>query len=391
MRRIVVISYTETGRQLNRRLTDYFIQKKDVAFSVHCGKDRQTMPVKEGMEARVQDCGDVLCREWQRTTAFVFIGAMGIVVRYIAPLLESKLCDPAVLVLDEKGQFVIPILSGHIGGGVAIARELAGLLGAQAVITTATDVEAQFAVDVFAQNNHLWIENPACIRNISAALLRGMSVELWTGLPVERAVEEVPDEAAKQQEEQFGQTQGQYGIRGKRRIVLEGQSLSECAAAIAVELPQEELAGLKQRYGAAQVCVLRARQYILGVGCKKGKTAEELEDFLRQLCRRLHIEIWEIAAVASIDVKREEDGIWELSRRLGASYEVFSAEELEQVQASVSASAFVKETVGVDNVCERSAYCLAERWASEYRLVSGKQAQNGMTMAIVQVKLRLVW
>jgi cobalt-precorrin 5A hydrolase len=156
---------------------------------------------------------------------------------------------------------------------------------------------------------------------------------------------------------------------------------------------------LSALYGESNLCVLRPRPYILGVGCKKGKTAEELYGFLQQLCREEHIDLCEIAAVASIDVKKEEPGLWELSRRLRADFEVFDAAALEQVEENVQGSAFVRETVGVDNVCERSAYCLAKRWtrqteqaqtenaggqAVQYSLKVGKQAQNGMTMALVK-------
>jgi cobalt-precorrin 5A hydrolase len=143
-----------------------------------------------------------------------------------------------------------------------------------------------------------------------------------------------------------------------------------------------------------------------------------LYKFLQQICREEHIDPYEIAAVASIDVKKEEPGLWELSRRLRAEFEVFDEAALAQVQEAVQGSAFVRETVGVDNVCERSAYCLAKRWTKQtetterqtaptqtenaggqavqeqienaggqterYSLRVGKQAQNGMTMALVK-------
>lgn len=329
MRRIVIISYTETGGQLNRRLEKMLAAAGDVAVS--CREFAST--------------GSLLKREWNRTSAFIFVGAAGIAVRHIAPLLTDKLHDPAVLVMDEKGQFVIPVLSGHIGGGVALAWEIAKALKAQAVITTATDVEGRFAVDIFAQKNHLRLGDPASVKGISAAVLRGEEVKVYTQTAL---AGEVP-----------------AGIQ-----VCEEMTDSVCF-----------------RNAQGQECVLSPRRYIVGVGCKKGKSADELAGFLEQVCGRYGIGWAQIAGVASIDIKKEETGIWELSRRLEAPYEVFSAQELGQIGETVSASEFVRQTVGVDNVCERSALCLAKRWCGLHcacGLVAPKQAQDGMALAVAK-------
>lgn len=401
MRRVIVFSYTETGRQLTDRIAAYLDGKGEVAFSFCCGNGKSVMST-EG----------ILRQEWNKTSAFVFIGAMGIAVRQVAPFLKSKVCDPAVLVLDEKGQYVIPVLSGHIGGGVALARELAKAIGGQAVITTATDVEERFAVDVFADQNHLWIENPGIIKTVSSALLQGRTVDVWTNLSIEG---ETPDGLRVLQAEEMmlmelpGRTEAAKDSP-QREVTEKGlttQGTAEQKAvsdiAVLIDLPSQVQEKISKYYDSSQVCVLKPRRYILGIGCKRGKTADEMEAFLQKICERLNIDMHGIGAIASIDIKKDEPGIWELSRRLGVPFEVFSAQELERVEEVVTVSDFVKEMVGVDNVCERSAYCLAKRWTQEdvsleavqrtgdYSLVLGKQAQDGMTMAIVKTVPRLVW
>lgn len=383
MRRIAVISYTERGGQLNERLIKYLQSRGDVVVS-YTGSQDMTFPSARSL----------LEQEWNRTNAFIFVGAMGIVVRQIAPFLKDKTKDPAVLVLDEAALFVIPVLSGHIGGGVALSRQAAEFLGAQAVITTATDVEGRFAVDVFAENNHLRIQDPAAAKAVSAAILRGETVEVCAELKMSG---DVPK-----------------GI--KFRGVSHGSLECDC-------MPGERTAGrclinnICFQCADGKTCVLTPRCYIVGIGCKKGKSADDLEGMLGQICEKNQISTEQIAGIASIDAKKEEAGIWELSRRLRVPYEVFTAEELEQIDESVSASEFVRQTVGVDNVCERSALCLAERWCGQSsdddgfggeqvirnsyadvdntprqdtlasascRLIVKKQARDGMTMAVAQ-------
>ena len=103
----------------------------------------------------------------------MFVGAAGIAVRLIAPWVQDKLKDPAVLVIDEQGRYAIPILSGHVGGCNELAEAAAQILGAEPVITTATDLRQAFAVDVFATENELVISDRELAKQISAAELRG--------------------------------------------------------------------------------------------------------------------------------------------------------------------------------------------------------------------------
>lgn len=368
MNRVVMISYTEAGAQLNKKIGCYLIESGDVAVSCRFGEDFRSTE-------------ELLRKEWRRTSAFIFVGAVGIAVRHIAPLLEDKLHDPAVLVVDEQGGFVIPILSGHIGGGVALAQDTAAMLGAQAVITTATDVRKCFAVDVFVRDNHLFFPDPSAIKKISSAVLRGEKIEMRTGIPINGTV----PAGITVHEGTFAAELNSADDTG-----TDGCSMSE---------------DVWIKYAdKSEIYKMPLRSYIVGVGCKKGKSGEDLLKMLAQICVRYGIGLSRIAAVASIDLKKEETGIWELSRKLSVPYEVFSAEELEQIAGSVSPSAFVEQTVGVDNVCERSALCLARQWSGadtgkdpggeyytedvktngSYELVVTKQAQDGITIAIAR-------
>lgn len=320
---------------MNDRITGRLREEGDVAYSFRYG-------------AELRDTGKLLEAEWRRTGAFIFIGAAGIAVRHIAPFLTDKTRDPAVLVADECGRYVIPVLSGHIGGGVALARRMADALGAEAVITTATDLNGKFAVDVFAVHNHLLLYDTGAIKKISSVILKGRKVAIHTDIPIEGAAPEGVCVA------------GDCPESGKVTVTCQGEVL----------------------------CELFPRPYVVGIGCKKGKSADALWDFLMRVCAERRIDMARIAAVASIDRKKEEAGIWELSERLGISYEVYTARELEQVTDRVHSSAFVEQTVGVDNVCERSALRLAGEYGENCGLVVEKQTCDGMTVAVAEYRPR---
>lgn len=135
-------------------------------YRIYCGtfaEDKRLQRLNDGWK---QEIG----ASWGEH-ALVFIGAAGIAIRAIAPFVKDKFTDPPVIVLDEKGTFAIPLLSGHVGGGVTLAKVLAEYTGGRAVITTATDVQKKFAADVFAMENGLIITDREEAKKISAGIL----------------------------------------------------------------------------------------------------------------------------------------------------------------------------------------------------------------------------
>ena len=177
MRKLGMISFSLTGAVLSEKLEIFWKkqgwQVENVSKSAYL-PDSWPGSLKEWARRRFEDC-----------EAVVFIGACGIAVRGIAPYVKSKKTDPAVLVIDECGMFVISLLSGHLGGANALAREAADFLGAQAVVTTATDLHDRFAVDVFAKRNGCEIFPMTAAKAFSAALLAGEPVGFYSDFPWE--------------------------------------------------------------------------------------------------------------------------------------------------------------------------------------------------------------
>jgi len=297
----------------------------------------------------------------------LFVGACGIAVRAIAPFVKDKLSDSAVLVMDERGQYVIPLLSGHMGGANELAEQIAKQVGATPVLTTATDVEGLFSVDVFAKKNGLRIMNREGIREVSAKLLRGEAVTITWDDQVTCAQQ--VDELKGQ-----GQAETETGFLPKGIQVVPFETKD-------VDIRIVTRNGLGQLEEKTQKLLLLAKEYLLGIGCKKGKSFLELDTFLREhISWKLEDEIY---AIASIDLKTREEGLWELAQYYHIPFMTYSAEALESVEGDFSESEFVREKTGVANVCERAAmYAAGEGGA----LIQKKEAENGMTVAVARRK-----
>nr|MCR4807280.1 hypothetical protein [Lachnospiraceae bacterium] len=164
---IAIFAVSKQGRELA-----YKIQKSDTLAQSRC----VTFFDKEGLAKNVE-------REFLQADALIFICAAGIAVRMIAPYIEHKSKDPAVLVIDEGSNFCIPILSGHLGGANELARNLAGELDMIPVITTASDLAGLTAVDMFAGKYGLSISDFNKAKELTVALLEGEKIGVINEVP----------------------------------------------------------------------------------------------------------------------------------------------------------------------------------------------------------------
>ena len=280
----------------------------------------------------------------------IFVGACGIAVRAIAPFVEDKTTDPGVLVVDENGRFVIPILSGHLGGAVDEAHTIARILDAQVVITTATDVRGEFAVDVFAKDNDLIIGDMKKAKDFTARLLETGNGSFYVDQEFknEILIGEKPDNIA------FSKETFDIYISP---CVFRGDALR-----------------------------LIPRSIVIGMGCRKGKSSEDLIFFAWKCLNRLGIDKRAVKALVSADIKTDEQGLIETAEAFDAEFKTFSETELARQAGDFTGSDFVKETVGVDNVCERAVMAYGCS-----RIILPKVAENGMTFAAGVLPKALTW
>lgn len=331
MKKTAVIWFTSAGAELAERVGH--LPELDI-LEYH----REAQPAKDFVREAFSKCDQIL-----------FISAVGIAVRMIAPYIRSKDSDPAVVVMDDAGQYAISLLSGHLGGANELTKYLSAHLGAQAIITTSTDVHGVFAVDVWSQKAGCVIGEVPRIKWISSALLEGTSVGFMSDYPV--------------------------------------SGLPEC---------------LREGDGELGICVsldewkspfprtLHIIPHILsvGVGCRKQLDSTVFENTVLEILREHRISLRAVRRIASIDIKREEPCIQYFCQKYEIPFQTFSAEELSQVAGDFTPSDFVKKTVGVENVCERSAVL---GLAGKGSLLIKKQARNGVTVAVACENWRCVF
>ena len=374
--KLAIISFTENGIKLSKTVSKSLSGRKVTLYtkcSRYTAEDLKVQRVKESLQVWT-------AQRMAEEDALLFIGACGIAVRAIAPNLTDKLHDVPVLVMDEEGQYVIPILSGHVGGANELARELADLIDARPVITTATDVQKKFAVDLFAKRNHLEIMNKDGIAKVSAKALAGEQLTIAIRA---KNIECYHPKFCEVCEEDFTEAENQL----LREASMHKQDQEACGVEPPLRLvpyvknQQIDIVVSEMQDNKNALIWLRPRRYVVGMGCRKNKASEELLAFYQETLEQAMVEPGEVYALASIDKKKDEPGLLAISERMRIPFFTYTAEELNRVGACVHSSEFVKAQVGVDNVCERAAFagCGVSGW-----LIYEKHAFDGMTIAIAE-------
>ncbi|MFV0467087.1 MAG: cobalt-precorrin 5A hydrolase [Lachnospiraceae bacterium] len=292
--------------------------------------------------------------------ALVYVGACGIAVRSIAPYVKDKFTDPGVLVVDEAGQFCISLLSGHVGGANRFCHETAKMIGAIPVVTTATDVNSLFAVDEFAARNQLFLSDRDTAKRISAALLEGDIITLFD-------------------EENKFKTQGDHGTDSTYSSLL-SQGIQVVTDRSKLQGELGIYLGIHEVEVFSQQLDLIPANVVLGIGCKKETDQALIFEFADEILKKWNIHPKALKQGASIDLKKEEMGLLAFFRERGIPFLTYTAEELARIEDVTTESEFVRSVTGIGNVCERAALSSS----GHSSLIAGKQARNGITIALAE-------
>lgn len=286
-----------------------------------------------------------LAEHWVKIDGFVCIMASGIVVRAIAPLLQGKEHDPCVVVMDEKGRHAVSLLSGHLGGGNDLAREVAALLGGEAVITTASDTLGLAPLDLWAREQGLSCEDKQGLTQASARLVNSGTLAVFSEMPI---------------------------------VSLPAGLVSVATPDLADVVVSHRL----DNYGAA--LVFRPRNLVVGVGCNRGVLVAEIRQACDELFAQERLSQLSIRNLASIDLKQDETGLLACAEDLDVGIDFFSKEELNGV-ANITISEAALRNVGAIGVAEPAALLSAQ----SNDLLVGKRKWRNVTMAVAKANCTL--
>lgn len=343
---------SELGSQLRDRIGGTLYCKAEYAENLHGYATEKPFKAFVG-------------RLFQEYDALVFIMATGIVVRSLAPYIESKVSDPAVIVMDEAGKHAISLLSGHLGGGNALAEKVGQTVGARPVITTASDVTGNLAVDMFAQNLGMAIGSMEGAKDVTAIGINGGRLHIYTSkalpsmitkeLP-ENVVVHIVNDSMENAVERFREKQNDNGAEDQGAMFITSRS---------IELPEHSVQ-------------LIPRNFVVGIGCRRNSKAEVIREVYLSACEKAQIDYRAIRLFATIQLKADEAGIHALLEDLQLPLEIVGLNDIKEVQGQFKGSDFVEKTIGVRAVAEPCAMLAGNNGAMRLH----RYADQGVTIAI---------
>lgn len=340
----------------------------------------------------------IVKKSFQDYDAIIFISSTGIAVRAIASFIQSKDKDPAVIVIDSVGRYVISLLSGHLGGANELTEKIAKTIGAEPIITTATDNLNIKAPDIIAKENNLVIEDLKKAKEIAALLVNGQKVTFIDedGLidfpkgyvhNIEDAKGIVfvtnklyVDKTFFNENEQFilenESTYKKENLTSEETVISKyaQENINPINKSVQLTIKHEDL----QKQSLNNKCILKLirKNIVLGIGCRKNYDDITMKENVIKVLKEENINFKSINSIVSVEIKKDEIAIKELSKFLRCPFITYSLEEIKKVEHKFKGSEFVRKTIGVGSVCEPSIELKGGK------IIKGKQKLNGMTLAI---------
>lgn len=329
---IACISFTDKGYELGEKLESLELDKYKI-------KHYSNKSIDGGVKAILESI-------WIKYDGIIFISATGIAFRMLAPFVKDKTIDPAVLVIDDLGKFSISLLSGHIGGANSLAIDIANIIGAIPVITTATDNRNIESIDMFAKDNNYHIENIDSLTSVVSMMVNGKEVGIYT----------------------------------EDNKIIDYKNISIVKDLNNIEPRLEALIVVSSKIQALKLeipyTILRPKNINIGIGCRKAVEASRIIYAIEEKLEELSLCKNSIKAIGTVEVKKDERGIIQSAKHFKCPLKIFSIDQIKEVEENFSKSQFVKDTIGVYSVSEPVAFLLGGE------ILSGKSKHDGITISI---------
>jgi len=322
--KLAIITLTDQGEELARKLSSIM--------------DRDPTVLK--VDLYHKNVKQILNKIFNQYDCILGIMASGIMVRSICPLMGDKIQDPSILIMDERSNHVISLLSGHLGGGNEFATKIANILETDPVITTSTDVNHKLGIDSLARKYYMEIQPISNILGINSALVNNQEVKLA-----------VPKK---------------FEYLFKDKLIKNSYHLVKSSQVLEASFNNS-------------IITLTPKKLVVGVGSRKGVSMDQVLLAINEACRFLAIPPERIDSLATAEPKKDEKGILDAANRLGVPLEVVTLDSLQNFNhPDVTESSFVRKTFGVPGICEPAALYTAGGHA---KLILRKSKFNKVTVA----------
>lgn len=334
--KIACFSFSSAGRNLGDGLV-HLSQRGDQLYEIHHYKNSE---IKGGVKRLIADL-------WKEYHGLIFISASGIAVRMIAPFIQHKSLDPAVVVVDDLGKFSISLLSGHLGGANELAQWVGEKIDAIPVITTASDNRGIESLDLFARKNNYYIEDMKSVTEISAMMVNEKTIGFYSET-------------------------GALIHYEKLIPVKDLENIDQAVDGI-ILVTSRKIDDLPIPY-----TILRPKNINIGIGCRKGVEGRRIIEAIKETLEQHRLSDKSIKAIGTVEVKKEEAGILDTAKYFHVPLKIFTIEEIKKVEDGFERSQFVKDIIGVYSVSGPCAYLLGGE------MVSQKSKHKGITISITK-------
>lgn len=348
-KKIAILSITQNGKSLGLNIKNN-IKNADLYFIKRDIVENEINVIQ--INKRLKDFVPEIFNQYDY---IIFIMATGIVIRTIAPLVVSKFSDPAILVTDEKGKNIISLLSGHMGGANEMTLYISDLINSNPVITTATDVNKKSSLDMIAKKLNAHIDNfRDNVLKINSMIVNNEKVGLFV--------------------------EGNYLVDTRGFVLDEKNNLKDIDNIVVISNKVSIDTNLD--FSNKNIIKVVPKDIVIGIGCRRDTDSEYMKDSLVDFLEKQNIDINAIKEIGSIDVKKDEKAILNLSKYLRVPFKIFTKEEISQVDYLYDKSEWVKKSVGVYSVAEPVAHLL-----SNGNLIVEKHKYKGITFSIGRIDI----
>lgn len=351
-----IVAITRNGLKLAKKLHKG-IDHADVFYKGKYGDGEEGIENFTPYDGNSKDMMPVLFESYK---GLIFIFSLGAAVRLIAPYVTDKKTDPAVVVVDDHGQFAISALSGHLGGANELTEKVANILQAVPVITTASDRQKTIAVDILGRPFGWTYESPCYLTAVSAAVVNDGNVAI---------IQESGEKDWWQREAPLPRNLTLY-----KTIEEAPGKNNEAFIIITHRILEKEI----QQW--PNLVIYRPKVIALGIGCNRGTSQREIEEVIDGTLAELNFSKQSVKAICTIDLKKDESGLVETAEKHGWEFHYYPPEQLNTVKLEAPSETVYKYT-GAYGVSEAAVKLYSG--AEKLSVVKKKSGNVTISVAVI--------